>query len=188
MEKRWHYVYIILYPSLGYKFYYGSRVTDNHPEDDLTYFGSSVTFARYRDANHAEYQADALKVVLRSFYGKVGDYNLKKITAFENKLIKEALIASHVGPELCLNRNIGGRFYATPEERRAWGSKGGGKNSDLLRQRLAGAYVFMSPEGKKTHVHGLKTFAKQHNLNHGNLRSVYYGRRASHKGWRRYEG
>jgi len=188
MQKKWHYVYVIFYPALGYKFYYGSRVTDNHPETDLAYFGSSVTFARYSDVNHPEYQADALKVVLRAFYGENNARNLKKISTIENKLIKEALVASHVGPEVCLNRNIAGRVRATPEEFRTWGSKGGGKNSDLLRQKLAKSYMFMSPDGKKTHVRGLKTFAKQHNLNHGNLRSVYYGRRNSHKGWRRYEG
>lgn len=188
MQKKWHYVYIILYPALGYKFYYGSRVTTNHPEEDLTYFGSSVTFARYRDVNHPEHQPDALKVVLRAFYGKTGAYNLKKITALENRLIKEALAASHVGPELCLNRNVGGRIHATLEERQAWGRKGGGKNADLLRQKLSRPYVLRSPAGKKVNVTGLKTFARRHNLNHGNLWAVCYGRRRSHKGWRKYEG
>jgi hypothetical protein len=187
MQKKWHYIYVILYPALGYKFYYGSRVTTNHPEEDLTYFGSSVTFARYSDVNHEEYQPDALKVVLYSFYGKISKHNLRRISAYENRLIKEALTASHVGPEVCLNRNIAGRIYATTEERKEWSSRGGGKNADVLRQKLSKQYVFESPSGKRTPVFGLNTFAKKHNLNRGNLRAVHNGRRHSHKGWRKYE-
>jgi hypothetical protein len=68
MRKRWYYLYVILYPSLGYKFYYGSRITDRAPEEDQQYFGSPVTFATYNDPTHADFQADAIKVILRADY------------------------------------------------------------------------------------------------------------------------
>lgn len=114
MHKRWHYLYVIVYPALGYKLYYGSRVTQAAPEQDTQYFGSSETFARYNDPEHAEYQPDALKVVLWANYQVHGKRNTTKLATAEAQLIKAALDAQ--GPDACLNRNIGGRIYMTPEE------------------------------------------------------------------------
>ena len=191
MQKKWHYVYVILYPSLGYKFYYGSRITENSPEEDTDYFGSSVTFSRYNDSAHDEYQQDALKVVLYSFYGKSGVYNAKKISGVEQRLIKEAVSASHVGPEICLNRNVSGRIFGTPDELKTWrslgGKKGGGKNAKMLGIKLAKEFAFFDPEGRVRTIRGLRPFCRENNLDPSAMRHVQRGRRTSHKGWRKYE-
>lgn len=190
MQKRWHYVYVIFYPELDYSFYYGSRISYAHPNDDLNYFGSSVTFARYADPAHPEYQADALKVVLHSFFGKPTKRNSKKIADYESKLIKIALESNYIRLGFCLNRNIGGRVYGTEAEQRAWRSKGGkisgGKNAALLRKKFSKSYVFVREDGKPVYVRGLRAFALRHGLNPSHLSAVYSGKRNSHKGWRRY--
>jgi hypothetical protein len=210
MEKRWHYVYIILYPSLGYKFYYGSRITDVHPEHDTAYFGSSVTFAHYNDPEHPEYQADAVKVVLRAVYAVSAFRTQKEISDLEHRLIREALEASHVGPDLCLNRNVAGRIYGTPEERKKWSASGGlaavekGTGIHELipdsqgRMRKRGAinsqqaraktYQFLSPTGVPQTVHGLREFCRDNNLDFSSMRKVHIGKRNKHKGWRKNDG
>lgn len=179
-------MYIILYPSLGYKFYYGSRITDIHPEDDTGYFGSLVTFAHFNDPTHPEYQADAIKVVLHAVYAVSSQKTQRQIFKLENRLIKEALAASHVGPEICVNRNIAGRIYCTREERKMWSARGGGKNSDLLRQKLSKHYRFTDPTGKPKKIFGLRTFCKEHNLDPSAMRRVAQGKVNSHKGWRKH--
>lgn len=119
MRKRWHYLYVIVYPSLGYKFYYGSRITDRAPEDDQQYFGSPVTFAHYNDPAHAEYQADALKIILRAEFCRASKKAAKELSDAEIMLIKDAHTnTDHLGPEVCLNRNAGGRFLLTDEQRK----------------------------------------------------------------------
>lgn len=90
MAKRWYYLYVILYPSLGYKFYYGSRITDRAPEEDHQYFGSPVTFAHYNDPDHPEYQADALKVILRAEHRRESKKAAKALSDAESALIKTA--------------------------------------------------------------------------------------------------
>lgn len=191
MQKKWHYVYIILYPSLGYKFYYGSRVTDVHPEEDTGYFGSLVTFSCFNDPTHAEYQADAIKVVLHAIYAVPSKRTNQKIAKLENKLIKEALASSHVGPGLCVNRNIAGRVFGTTAERKIWGALGGkvsgGKNAEFLKQHLAKEFKFTDPTGKPRTIVGLRTFCREHNLDPSAMRRVALGKNVKHKGWRRYE-
>lgn len=192
MSKRWHYVYIILYPSLGYKFYYGSRITDIHPEEDTGYFGSLVTFSCFNDPTHTEYQADAIKVVLYSIYDVPSKSTHEQITKLESRLIKEALDASHVGPELCVNRNVAGRVFATPAERKLWSARGGkisgGKNAEFLKQHLAKQFKFTDPGGKPRTIVGLRTFCREHALDPSAMRRVARGKNAKHKGWRKYAG
>ncbi|NBT76112.1 hypothetical protein EBZ80_24005 [bacterium] len=119
MAKRWYYLYVILYPSLGYKFYYGSRITDKAPEDDHQYFGSPVTFAQYNDPTHPEYQADALKVILRAEKRRASKKAAKELSDTETTLIKNAHAnTEYLGPEVCLNRNAAGRFLLTDAQRR----------------------------------------------------------------------
>jgi hypothetical protein len=119
MRKRWYYLYVILYPSLGYRFYYGSRITDRAPDDDQQYFGSPVTFAHYNDPEHADYQADALKVVLRAEYRRESKRAAKELSDAETQLIKTAHAdTENLGPAWCLNRNAAGRFLLTPEQRK----------------------------------------------------------------------
>lgn len=120
MQKRWHYLYVILYPSLGYKFYYGSRITKKHPDDDTDYFGSSVTFAHYNDDSDAAYQKDALKVILYAKHLYHTRKNTDNLNAAEAELIRAALNnAEYLGPDVCLNRNVRGQIYMTPEERQS---------------------------------------------------------------------
>jgi len=205
MEKRWHYVYVILYPALDYKFYYGSRITDVTPAADVEYFGSLVTFAQYNDAKNAEYQADALKVVLHAEYRAVSRTSLRRLAERENTLIREALEASHVGPAICINRNIGGRIYATTDERRQWGSLGGKKSAAACAgihafvydrrgqpQRLGAAmaqaqqaktFKFLDPAGNSKTVHNLRAFCRKNNLDHAHMCCVHRGSRKNHKGW-----
>jgi hypothetical protein len=119
MRKRWYYLYVILYPALGYRFYYGSRITDRAPEDDHQYFGSPVTFAHYNDPTHAEYQADALKVILRAEYRRESKRAAQELSAAETVLIKTAHAdIDNLGPDVCLNRNAAGRFLLTPAQRK----------------------------------------------------------------------
>lgn len=154
MRKRWYYLYVILYPALGYKFYYGSRITDRAPDDDHYYFGSPVTFAHYNDPKHAEYQANALKVILHAEYRRESKKAAAELSKAETQLIKAAHTnVEYLGPDVCLNRNAAGRFLLTPEQRKIarqrsheggagfanmpaetrqkWASIGGTKSSEL---------------------------------------------------------
>lgn len=120
MQKRWHYFYVIVYPALGYKFYYGSRITKKTPEEDSAYFGSSVTFAHYNDPTHADYQADAIKVVLWAAYLSRSRKNAIALSDRESQHIKDALHnVEYLGPEVCLNRNYAGRIVMTKAEQQA---------------------------------------------------------------------
>jgi hypothetical protein len=157
MHKRWHYLYVIVYPSLGYKLYYGSRVSTAHPDDDIGYFGSSITFARYNDTEHAEYQADALKVVLWAKHQAHGKSSNAALATAESLLIKTA-IEEH-GLETCLNRNIGGRIYLAPEEQ---------ARAFELSQANGGGFSGMSPEDwLKTCADGGKKAARLKKGIHG---------------------
>lgn len=161
MRKRWYYLYVILYPSLGYKFYYGSRITDRSPDDDHQYFGSPVTFAHYNDPEHAEYQADAIKVVLQAQYRRESKRAATELSKAETSLIKTAHAdTEHLGPEVCLNRNAAGRFLLTPEQRkiarqRSHDSGSGFAGMDAeTRQKWASIGGTKSVE-MKTGVHGI---------------------------------
>jgi hypothetical protein len=124
MQKRWYYCYVIVYPSLGYKFYYGSRITKNAPADDHDYFGSSVTFSHYNDPEHAEYQADALKIILWAAHLPRAKKHALALGALEAANIRAALDnREHLGPDICLNRNYGGRIVLTPAEYKAAAEK-----------------------------------------------------------------
>lgn len=119
MQKKWHYIYVIVYPQLGYKFYYGSRITALHPDDDVHYFGSPQTFKRYNDEQHPEYQADALKVILWSARLPRSKKNARELGALEVAYIETALKnVEHLGPDVCLNRNCAGRIVLSPAERK----------------------------------------------------------------------
>lgn len=119
MQKRWHYIYVILYPQLGYKFYYGSRITTRHPDDDIHYFGSPKTFKRYNDVKHSEYQATALKVILWAQFLPRNRKNAQALGALEVQHIDAALKnVEHLGRDVCLNRNSAGIIFLSPEERK----------------------------------------------------------------------
>jgi hypothetical protein len=153
MQHRWHYIYVILYPALGYKFYYGSRITTRHPDADMTYFGSSKTFKRYNDPNHTEYQSCALKVVLWARKLPHCKKNTRLLSALEIQHIRSALEnTEHLGPEVCLNRNYGGRFVLTHAERVAAARKshenGGGFVNMTKRRHMRiatmGGYISLA--------------------------------------------
>lgn len=148
MHKRWHYLYVIVYPALGYKLYYGSRVADVPPEQDTQYFGSSETFARYNDLNHADYQPDALKVVLWAKRQAHCKRNTARLSQAEAQLIKAAL--EEHGTDTCLNRNIGGRIYMTPEEQ---------ARATALSQANGSGFANMTPENRRkwAHIGGKKS-------------------------------
>lgn len=157
MQKRWHYLYVIVYPSLGHKLYYGSRVSTVHPSADTGYFGSSMTFAHYNDPEHVEYQADALKVVLWAKQQKHGKRNTALLSKAEATLIKTAF--EEHGLEACLNRNISGRIYLAPEEQ---------ARAFELSQANGGGFSGMSPEDRlKTCADGGKKAAQLKKGIHG---------------------
>ena len=114
-KKFWHYLYVIYYPSRDYRFYYGSRITASHPDADWSYFGSSVSFAQYNDSAHAEYQSDAIKVVLSAQQQNRTKKAEKALSDAEAALIRAAL--AEFGLEVCLNRNVNGRIYLTDDQR-----------------------------------------------------------------------
>lgn len=119
MKKKWHYLYVIFYPALDFKCYYGSRISHLHPDEDIDYFGSSVTFAHYNDPTHPEYQENALKVIIWAQKLIASKKNGLALAELEAGMIKQALAES--GPELCLNRNYAGRIVMTPaEQKSAW--------------------------------------------------------------------
>lgn len=158
MQKRWYYLYVIFYPSLDYQCYYGSRITDKHPDDDIEYFGSSVTFAHYNDVTHAEYQSDAVKVIIWSAQMPDTEKSAKRLAKLETGMIKQALAES--GPTLCLNRNYAGRIVLTPEERRSAVEKSFKNGSGFInmskkrRQQVASAGGTKSFEQRKG-IHGI---------------------------------
>jgi hypothetical protein len=155
MQHRWHYIYVILYPELGYKFYYGSRITAKHPEDDVMYFGSSKTFKRYNDINDAEYQITALKVILWAAKLPHCKKNTRQLNELETKLIRDALTnVEHLGPDVCLNRSYAGRPALTPQEQREIGlrvvANGGGFFGMSKRRHMH----FAKLGGHKSHAMG----------------------------------
>lgn len=201
MQYCWHYLYVIIYPSLGYKMYYGSRITARHPAADHTYFGSPRTFARYNNAAHPEYQADAIKVVLYAEYCRRNKTNARRISSREMRLIKAA--HKEHGPDICLNRNAAGRFILTaaeliatgkkiaalglgmysmsPEHRRAANKRGG----EALARKKAKTYKMLTPDNKRKTIHNMRAFCRENSLNHGHMFQVANGNLKSHKGWRK---
>ena len=122
MQKRWHYIYVIIYPELGYCFYYGSRITKRRPDEDIHYFGSPSTFKRYNDIHHAEYQASAFKVILWAAQLPHTKKSARQLSEKEVQYIRTALEdTEHLGPDVCLNRNCAGRIMLTHAERREIG-------------------------------------------------------------------
>lgn len=157
MQKRWHYLYVIFYPSLNFKCYYGSRITTATPDDDIAYFGSSVTFSHYNDPAHSEYQADALKVIIWAKELSYSKKNGQLLADLETNMIKQALAES--GPELCLNRNYAGRIVLTPAEKKiAWerSAQNGGGFGNMSKRKQA----------KWAIVGGLKSFEQRKGI-HG---------------------
>ena len=181
MQKRWYYFYVIVYPALGYKFYYGSRITKTAPEDDAGYFGSSVTFAHYNDPAHADYQADALKVILWAAWLPYSRKNAANLSALETKKIRDALLdVEHLGPDVCLNRNYAGRIVLTKAERqaaiekslragsgfggmdkkthRAWAALGG----KIAKKEGKGIYSLTPEEQQKARAKGNRTVVRKY--------------------------
>jgi hypothetical protein len=157
-KKCWHYLYVIYYPSRDYRFYYGSRITENHPDADWSYFGSSVSFAQYNDQTHPEYQADAIKVVLSAKRQGRTKTAEKALSAAEAALIREAL--QEFGLGLCLNRNVKGRFCLTDDQRqealRRSIENGGGFVNMTKNQQLKWASVGgLKSYRMRTGVHGI---------------------------------
>lgn len=155
MQKRWHYIYVILYPELGYKFYYGSRITKKHPDADIHYFGSPKTFGRYNDVEHPEYQAAALKVILWAAHLPHRKKHARHLSDLEVQYIRSALDdQEHLGPDICLNRNCAGRILLTPAERREVAKKsianGGGFSNMSKKQHRRFALL----GGYKSHAMG----------------------------------
>lgn len=157
-KKYWHYLYVIYYPSRDYRFYYGSRITANHPSDDWGYFGSSVSFAQYNDPAHPEYQPDAIKVILNAKYQRRTKRAEQALSQAEADLIQAAL--REFGLNLCLNRNIKGRFCLTDEQRQEALQRsianGGGFVNMTKTQQLKWASVGGTQSYKmKTGAHGI---------------------------------
>lgn len=157
-KQYWHYVYVIYYPSRNYCFYYGSRITDKHPDDDWSYFGSSVSFAQYNDPEHAEYQADAIKVVLSATRSPRTKKAEQALGQQEADLIRAAL--AECGLALCLNRNIKGRFCLTEQQRkealeRSIANGGGFVNMSKARQLACASAGGRKSFIMKTGVHGM---------------------------------
>lgn len=201
MQKCWHYIYLILYPSLGYKLYYGSRISKKHPDDDIQYFGSPVTFAHYNDPQHPEYQADAVKVIIAAEYVKWS----KRSAARLCKLEKEQIIRAHEehGAFFCLNRCAAGRFLLTKEELSAAGKKSAAISAgvhgmsadarDAARRRggqvnalrTAKTYRLLDPNNRPKKIHNMTAFCRKHNLTRSHMFGVANGKERSHKGWRK---
>jgi hypothetical protein len=157
-KKCWHYLYVIYYPSRDYRFYYGSRITENHPDDDWQYFGSSVSFAQYNDATHPEYQYDAIKVILSAKRQNRTKRAEKALSQAEADCIRAAI--QEFGLGLCLNRNVKGRFCLTDEQRQAALRRsienGGGFVNMTKTQQLQWASVGgLKSYRMKTGVHGI---------------------------------
>jgi hypothetical protein len=148
-KKCWHYLYVIYYPSRDYRFYYGSRITSSHPDADWNYFGSSVSFAQYNDHTHPEYQADAIKVILSAKRQGRTKKAEKELSHAEAELIRAAL--QEFGLNLCLNRNVKGRFCLTDDQRQ-----------EALRRSIenGGGFVNMTKNQqlKWASVGGLKSY------------------------------
>jgi hypothetical protein len=177
LEFRWHYIYVIVFPELDYKFYYGSRVTHVHPEAD-NYWGSPQTFKRYWQRAHPEYQTCAYKIILWQDWLPRTKESSRLLHDREVVLIQSALSnVAHLGPSICLNRAIGGRFCLTATERQ--------EHYDKLAQQSAKTYFFVDPTGKTVVVHNLRAFCRKFNLHKPNMTSVHTGKRKSHKGWRK---
>jgi NADPH-dependent glutamate synthase beta subunit-like oxidoreductase len=201
MQHYWHYLYVIIYPELGYKLYYGSRITTKHPDEDSMYFGSSRTFARYNNPDHSEYQAGAIKVVLVAEHRRRNKTNERWLSEQEMQLIKTA--HKDHGLEICLNRNVSGRFILTPDELKAAGKKavalgygltGMSPDDRLAAQKRGGAaaarkmaktYKMLSPDNKRKTIHNMSAFCREHSLLASHMFEVANGIMKSYKGWRK---
>ena len=171
-KKCWYYLYVIYYPSRDYRFYYGSRITDKHPDADWSYFGSSVSFAQYNDKMNPEYQADALKVILSTKCQVRTKKAEKELSLAEAELIRAAL--QEFGLGACLNRNLAGRFCLTDDQRqdalRRSIENGGGFLNMTKDQRLTWARVGgLKSYHMKTGVHGIPKDRLHEILHRGRL-------------------
>lgn len=156
MQRRWHYLYVIIYPSLEHKIYYGSRITTCHPNRDTRYFGSPVTFARYNDPTHEEYQTDAVKVILRARKIQCSIKNLRWLLEEEGRLISDALNAkAFCGSCNCLNRNINGRFLLTTVERTEIGKRSAAAGNGFSGMRKREHRKHASAGGTKSYALGV---------------------------------
>ena len=201
MPYAWHYLYVIVYPALGHKVYYGSRITSKHPDDDHGYFGSLRTFAHYNQPAHPEYQSKACKVIIFAEYVRRNKVNARKLSAREKRLIKEA--HQEHGPEFCLNRNAAGRFILTTDELSAAGKKSVALGNGLLglspaacdaARRRGGAtraknaaktYALLTPDNKRKIVHNMRAFCREHALSSSHMFEVANGLIRTYKGWRK---
>lgn len=201
MQLCWHYLYVIIYPALGYKLYYGSRITARKLDDDHAYFGSSTTFARYNTPDHAEYQATALKVILYVKHGSRTKTNARELSAMEMQLIKDA--HKEHGPDTCLNRNAAGRFIRTEDELRASGKKmvelgiglygmspasrhaANKRGAATTGRKRAKTYKMLTPDNKRKTIHNMRAFCRENSLNHGHMFQVANGNLKAHKGWKK---
>ena len=201
MQYFWHYLYVIVYPKRGYKLYYGSRITARHPDDDYGYFGSSTTFACYNDPKHSEYQATAFKIILYAEYARRNKTNARRLSSRETRLIRAA--HKEHGPELCLNRNVAGRFLLTQAELSAAGKKGVAAKAGFMgltpakrsaaRKRggatnarnKAKTYKMLTPDNKEKTIHNMRAFCRANSLHSSHMFAVASGRCHTHKGWRR---
>lgn len=170
MRKCWHYLYVILYPSLGYKFYYGSRITDRHPDHDDQYFGSSVSYRQYNNPRHAEYQPDALKVILHATHRTRTKKAERELSAAEAELIRTAW--ETLGLDVCLNRNIAGRFCLSAEQQQRALQNSTANGSGFLGMTPARRRRCASAGGKRSRdlglgVHGIPRDELQKILSRG---------------------
>lgn len=156
MERRWHYLYVIVYPELDHKIYYGSRISHQHPNRDIHYFGSSVTFARYNDPTHPEYQTAAYKVILAARRVQCSLKNLEWLLEQEAALIFDALNAKHFcGSCNCLNRNMNGRFMLTKTERTEIGRRSAAAGNGFTGMKKREHRRHASNGGKKSYMMGV---------------------------------
>ena len=199
-KYEWHYLYVIFYPAKDYQCYYGARITNIPPDEDIAYFGSAVTYAHYNQTDHADYQSDALKVIIWAKRVIPGKRSRQRLADLEKRMIKQALVES--GPELCLNRNYGGIIVMSEEEHKKAAASGGyksyterkgihGMSKRAMKQRLARSiaanaksYTFLNPVGKSVTFMNLRRFCRDNNLDLREMRRVHARSRRSHLGWR----
>lgn len=59
-------------------------------------------------------------------------------------------------------------------------------NQQNSEHAISISFKIVSPEGEVVDGYNVNGFARKHGLNRGHLSSVLNGKRAQHKGWRRY--
>jgi len=178
---KWYYLYVIIYPSLSHQQYYGSRICTHHPDDDVKYFGSPKTHARYNSPTNPEFQPDARKVILWKARQRVGRRNSKLLSDSEVHLIRYAIAEQSI--KYILNRNLAGRLIATAAEKLVWVHKGGA----ITAIKYARTHRLRAPDGEVQTIVNLRRFCRMHNLDRGNIQKVIRGKEPSCKGWRKVD-